>query len=85
MAQVLGVGTRQPDVTDASAEQHPISTTVRDRECFHDYCDVGAEDSQADHVLPYAEGGLTVQDNGQLACGFHNRLRYKHRGPPAEP
>ena len=57
---------------------------VRDRECTDKYCDVPSEDCQGDHVLPYTEGGLTTQDNGQMVCGFHNRLRWKDRAPPDE-
>jgi hypothetical protein len=55
---------------------------LRDRECFHPYCDVRAADCQGDHVIPYGEGGATVQENGRMACGFHNRLRIA-RPPPA--
>ena len=53
---------------------------VRDRECYHRTCDARANQCQADHVVPWAAGGMTSQDNGQLACGFHNRLR-NQRGP----
>jgi hypothetical protein len=52
---------------------------LRDRECFHDFCDIPAEDCQVDHVIPYAAGGETTQANGRPACGFHNRER--HRRP----
>jgi hypothetical protein len=50
---------------------------VRDRECFHDICDGSAEDSEIDHVEPWSAGGLTVDDNGRVACGFHIRLRHR--------
>ncbi|MEA2843098.1 MAG: hypothetical protein QOJ69_769, partial [Actinomycetota bacterium] len=53
-----------------------------ERECFHPYCDIPACDCQVDHVVPYAEGGLTVDDNGRPACGFHNRQRDR---PPPDP
>ncbi|MGH9283903.1 MAG: DUF222 domain-containing protein, partial [Acidimicrobiales bacterium] len=53
---------------------------VRDGECFHPTCEQRAG-CQVDHVQPYAAGGPTRQDNGRLACGFHNRGRHK-RGPP---
>jgi hypothetical protein len=56
---------------------------LRDRECTHPFCDVDAEHCQADHITPYSEGGLTIQDNGRLLCGFHNRLR-NGRPPPAD-
>jgi hypothetical protein len=51
------------------------------RECFHDFCDVPAEDCEIDHIQPWAAGGLTTQDNGRPACSFHNRQRQR-RGPP---
>jgi hypothetical protein len=52
---------------------------LRDRECFQEFCDLPAEDCQVDHVVPYAAGGETTQDNGRAACAFHNRER--HRRP----
>ena len=55
---------------------------VRDRECFHDYCDVPASRCEADHIEPYAAGGRTTERNGRMACGFHNRSRHKPPGPP---
>lgn len=57
---------------------------IRDRECVHDFCDVPAKWCQVDHEKPWSEGGTTVQENGRLLCGFHNRSR--HRPPPgADP
>lgn len=53
------------------------SVQVRDRECFHELCELPAEDCQVDHVQPFAVGGLTVDDNGRAACGYHNRLRHR--------
>jgi hypothetical protein len=52
---------------------------VRDKECFHEFCDLPAADCQIDHVIPYAAGGPTVQDNGRVACGAHNRDRHKRK------
>jgi hypothetical protein len=52
---------------------------MRDRECFHPYCDAPVGAVQVDHVLPWAAGGSTTDDNGRLACGYHNRRR--HRPP----
>ena len=31
------------------------------------------------HVQPYSAGGPTVEDNGRVACGYHNRLRHRRR------
>lgn len=56
---------------------------LSDRECTHLYCDGSAGPCQVDHILPYADGGLTTQDNGRLLCGFHNRLR-NQRPPPVK-
>jgi hypothetical protein len=53
---------------------------LRDRTCTHPYCD-GSRPCQVDHIIPYAEGGPTNQENGRLLCGFHNRLR-NQRPPP---
>lgn len=55
---------------------------VRDRSCFHPYCEVPADRCQIDHVEPWATGGLTTDDNGRLACGFHNRARHRRAPPP---
>jgi 5-methylcytosine-specific restriction endonuclease McrA len=54
---------------------------LRDRECTHPYCDLPADRCQVDHILPYASGGPTNQENGRLLCGYHNRLR-NQRPPP---
>jgi hypothetical protein len=54
---------------------------LRDRECTHHYCDVAAPSCQVDHIVPFSAGGPTVEENGRLLCGFHNRLR-NARPPP---
>jgi hypothetical protein len=77
--RVKNMGVRRRLFTGATRE----SVLVRERECFHPYCDIPASDCQVDHVVPYAEGGLTVDDNGRPACGFHNRQR--NRGPDPPP
>lgn len=48
---------------------------VRDRECYSEFCDTTAEECEVDHVVPWALGGPTVESNGRLACGYHNRHR----------
>ncbi|MBA3267570.1 MAG: HNH endonuclease [Acidimicrobiia bacterium] len=53
---------------------------LRDRECFHPYCDTPAADCEMDHELAWAADALTTTDNGRPACGFHNRAR--ERPPP---
>jgi hypothetical protein len=54
---------------------------LRDGQCTHPFCDRPAARCQGDHIKPFAEGGLTTQENGRLLCGFHNRLR-NTRPPP---
>lgn len=54
---------------------------LRDRECTDPYCDGSRRKCQVDHIIPYADGGPTTQENGRLLCGFHNRLR-NQRPPP---
>jgi hypothetical protein len=56
---------------------------VRDLECCHEFCDLSADKCQMDHIVPHSQGGLTTQENGQVLCGYHNRLRYE-RPPPDE-
>ncbi|MEA2825593.1 MAG: hypothetical protein QOG43_32 [Actinomycetota bacterium] len=76
--RVTNVSTRRRIFTGATRR----SVEVRDRECFHPLCDATVEDCQVDHVEPWAVGGLTIDENGRLACAFHNRLRHKPRPPP---
>jgi hypothetical protein len=57
---------------------------ARDRTCFHLTCDESAGGCQGDHTNPWSQGGPTSQENGRLACGFHNRSRHG-RGPPPTP
>ena len=54
---------------------------VRDQECFHPFCDVPANLCQVDHIIPYEARGPTTQDNGRLACDYHNRQRHRRPGP----
>jgi hypothetical protein len=56
---------------------------VRDQFCYHPTCDEPASRCQIDHIEPWAAGGVTAQENGRLACGFHNRLRHRRPPPPA--
>ncbi|MHB1598997.1 MAG: HNH endonuclease signature motif containing protein [Acidimicrobiales bacterium] len=54
---------------------------LRDRACTHPYCEEPAPSCEVHHVIPFASGGETTQENGRLLCGFHNRLRNDR--PPA--
>ena len=58
---------------------------VRDRTCTHPYCDLRADRCDADHALPYIEGGPTEQGNGRMGCPFHNRHGKKPRRGPPDP
>jgi hypothetical protein len=57
---------------------------VRDQQCYHPMCEEPLDRCQVDHIEPWPLGGMTSQDNGRLACGFHNRLR-NGRPPPGRP
>jgi hypothetical protein len=72
-SRVIDVGVRRRLFTGATRR----AVMVRDRECFHELCDVPADDCQVDHIEPWAAGGLTVEANGRPACGFHNRARHR--------
>jgi Domain of unknown function (DUF222) len=76
--RVKNIGVRKRLFTGATR----ASVLLRERECFHPYCDIPACDCQVDHIVPFAEGGLTVDDNGRPACGFHNRQRNRPPQPP---
>lgn len=78
-SRVLDVGVRQRLFTGAIRR----AIQVRDRECFHGLCDEPGHNCQVDHIDPYTNGGDTTQDNGQLACDFHNRK--KSNNPPNGP
>ena len=76
--RIKNIGARRRIFTGATRR----AVEVRDRECYHDFCELPADDCQIDHVQPYAAGGLTVDTNGRPACGFHNRLRHRRAWPP---
>jgi hypothetical protein len=73
--RVKNIGVRRRIFTGATRR----AVEVRDRECFHEFCDAPAGQGEIDHVVPYAAGGLTVESNGRAACRFHHRRR--HRPP----
>jgi hypothetical protein len=71
-SRVIDVGRRTRCFAGATRR----AIEVRDRECFQKTCDAPPDRCQVDHVQPFGEGGLTIQANGRLACGFHNRGRH---------
>jgi hypothetical protein len=74
-SRVIDVGMRRRLFDGATRR----AVEVRDRECFHELCDIPADDCQIDHIEPWADGGLTVEANGRAACGAHNRSRHRRR------
>ena len=70
-SRVIDVGEQRRFFTGATRR----AVEVRDRECFHEGCDAPPEQLQVDHVQEASKGGPTIQDNGRMACGFHNRRR----------
>lgn len=74
-SRVIDVGAQRRFFTGATRR----AVQLRDQECFHEFCDMPARDSQVDHIQPWSEDGPTIQDNGRVACGKHNRDLYKRR------
>jgi hypothetical protein len=77
-SRVIEVGQRQRFFTGALRR----AIEVRDRHCQHPGCDVPASQCEADHIVEYANGGPTVQSNGRMMCGTHNRTRNNRPPPP---
>ena len=80
-SRVLDVGVRQRLFTGATR----TAVELRDLECAHPSCHTRFEDCEIDHIVPYDEGGLTVQDNGEAKCPHHHRHRHRHRTPQPIP
>ena len=72
-SRVMDMGVRRRLFTGATRR----AILVRDRECFHPFCDLPAEDCEVDHIEPYAADGLTIEQNGRPACTFHNQARHR--------
>ena len=58
------------------------SVVVREHECFNHYCEIPSDRTEVDHIIPFSEGGPTIDTNGRPACGFHNRHRQRRPEPP---
>jgi hypothetical protein len=78
-SRVLDVGVRQRLFTGATR----TAVERRDQFCQHPGCDVPAERCEIDHVVPYEEGGLTVQGNARCYCPFHHRWHHRQHTPAA--
>jgi 5-methylcytosine-specific restriction endonuclease McrA len=48
---------------------------LRDHSCVFPWCTQSARKTDADHVIPYAEGGTTSSDNIAPLCRRHHRLK----------
>ena len=59
------------EVPDRLREQ----VTLRDHDCVFPWCTRSARKTDADHVIPYAEGGTTCSDNIAPLCRRHHRLK----------
>jgi 5-methylcytosine-specific restriction endonuclease McrA len=56
---------------------------VRDRRCQHPSgCDEPASRCDVDHIVPYSDGGVSSQDNGEIRCHPHNRDQTKRNLRP---
>ena len=76
----------QSRVIDVGAQRRIFDGATRDAveirdqfECTDDLCAETGTHLQVDHIQPWAAGGPTIQDNGRLLCGYHNRWRHKRR------
>ena len=74
-SKVIDLGIRRRLFTGATRQ----AVQLRDRQCVHPSCDTPAERCEVDHIQPYTDGGLTVQDNGRCLCKYHHR---RARPPP---
>ena len=59
------------EVPDRLREQ----TAVRDHGCVFPWCTRSARQMDADHVIPYGEGGTTSSENIAPLCRRHHRLK----------
>jgi HNH endonuclease len=69
--------TRVIDLGRARRFTGAVRRALEVRDCTHRGCEQPAEHCQGDHIQPWAAGGTTTVDNGQLRCGYHNRWRWK--------
>ena len=58
---------------------------IRDRYCTYPGCHVPAEACEVDHIVAYAEGGPTTQENGRLRCEHHHPGRRRSQPWLDEP
>lgn len=80
-SRVIDVGAQRRFFTGALRR----AIEVRDRTCFHDFCDEVPARPEIDHIHEHAKGGPTTQSNGRLGCSFHNKWRNHHPDPGPDP
>jgi hypothetical protein len=78
-SRVIDVGVRQRLFTGATR----TAVERRDQRCQHPGCDEPAERCEIDHIVPFEDGGLTIQINGRCYCRFHHRWHHRRLGPAA--
>ena len=79
-SRVIDVGVRQRLFTGATR----TAVERRDQRCQHPSCDLPAERCEIDHIVPFEDGGLTIQVNGRCYCRFHLRWRLDNPGRPPD-
>lgn len=77
-SRVIDVGVRTRVFTGGLRR----AVEVRDRHCAFPGCEI-PEQCQVDHIIEWANGGPTSQENGRLLCPAHNRQRPGRTTPPA--
>ena len=54
---------------------------LQDLRCTQPGCDLTGGRCQTDHASPWDAGGVTDPENGDMACGHHNRWRARGYRP----
>ncbi|MCU1496385.1 MAG: hypothetical protein JWM47_338 [Acidimicrobiales bacterium] len=77
-SRVVDIGAKRRFFTGATRR----AIEVRDRTCYFPGCGEPADRCDVDHIIERCDDGPTIQDNGRLACGTHNRQRPGRASPP---
>ncbi|HUF84573.1 MAG TPA: DUF222 domain-containing protein [Acidimicrobiia bacterium] len=72
---VIDYGTKQRLFTGLARQ----AAMLLARTCEFPGCTLPAAWSQVDHNHEWSAGGRTDQDNHNIGCGHHNRLKHRHR------
>jgi hypothetical protein len=76
--RVIDLGRSQRLFTGAAHEAAELQAAIAARgptTCLWSGCSASRRWLQADHDRPWRKGGCTDQDNANLLCGHHNRLK----------